>query len=395
VGISPLFAKKARGSKLWDIDGNKYIDLVNSLAAVTLGYRNKIVDKAVKKQIKKGTIFSLPDKIEYRVASLLKNLFPSIEMVRFGKNASDCTSAAIRLARSYTGREYVAVAGYHGWQDWYIASTSRSKGVPQAVIELTKKFSFNNIESLRKIFSKYKNKIAAVILEPIGPTLPDENYLSKLIELCRSEGSISIFDETLTGFRVGKSGAQGLYQVNPDLTVLGKGIANGYPLAALGGRAELMKEMNKIFFSTTFGGETVSLAAAEAVLESILKHDFTVDIKIKGEYLNGNIQGLAKANKVESFFELTGHDSWKFLKWKGTDGFKQEELKTFFLQEMFQQGILVLNSHNISLAFSKKDLDRVIDKYDVFFKKLFKIISEGSIAPFLRSKPIEPIFSIR
>jgi glutamate-1-semialdehyde aminotransferase len=156
-----------------------------------------------------------------------------------------------------------------------------------------------------------------------------------------------------------------------------------------------MKEMNKIFFSTTFGGETVSLAAAEAVLESILKHDFTVDIKIKGEYLNGNIQGLAKANKVESFFELTGHDSWKFLKWKGTDGFKQEELKTFFLQEMFQQGILVLNSHNISLAFSKKDLDRVIDKYDVFFKKLFKIISEGSIAPFLRSKPIEPIFSIR
>ena len=267
VGVSPLFINKANGTYVWDIDGNKYIDLVNSLAAITIGYKNKKIDNSVRKQMKKGSIFSLPGILEAEVAELIIETVPSAEMVRFAKNGSDVTTAAIRLSRAYTGKEEIAFCGYHSWQDWYIGSTSMNKGVPKDVAKLSHRFIYNDIESLRKIFENRPNKIAAVILEPMTSEYPKNIFLSEVKDLAKKNNSILIFDETITGYRYSIGGAQLEFNVTPDLTTLGKGIANGYPLSAIVGKREIMKEIENIFFSGTFGGELLSLAAAKTVIQ--------------------------------------------------------------------------------------------------------------------------------
>jgi glutamate-1-semialdehyde 2,1-aminomutase len=204
VGVSPLFAKYAKGAYIWDIDKNKYLDLVSALAAVTLGYQNRRIDSAVKRQLKKGVTLSLPTKLEYEVAELIGLMVPSAEMVRFAKNGSDATAGAVRLARAYTNKKIVAMCGYHGWQDWSIVTTSRNAGVPTEVGELTKTFKYNDIDSLMKLFNEFPNQIACVIMEPMNSEFPQGNFLQKIRELCDREEALLIFDETITGFRYNK-----------------------------------------------------------------------------------------------------------------------------------------------------------------------------------------------
>ena len=277
LGISPLYADRAKGAEIWDVDGNRYIDLVSALASVTLGYGDKGLEKAVKKQLKKGVSMSLPGILEAEVAELIVELVPSAEMVRFGKNGTDATSAAIRLARAYTGRDHIVVCGYHGWQDWFIGSTTRNKGVPDSVSALTHKFEYNNIASLKKVLFEFEGKIAAVIMEPMNVTYPESGFLESVQQEVSAAGAVLIFDETITGFRFGKGGAQELFGVTPDLSTFGKGMANGFPLSAVVGRRDIMMEMEQIFFSGTFGGELLSLASAKYTLSSMVKKDFTKD----------------------------------------------------------------------------------------------------------------------
>ena len=208
VGISPLYAAKTKGAEIWDVDGNRYIDLVSALASVTLGYGDKGVVKAVKKQLKLGVSMSLPGILEAEVAELIVEMVPSAEMVRFGKNGTDATSAAIRLARAYTGRDHIIVCGYHGWQDWYIGSTTRNKGVPGSVSDLTHKFEYNNIASLQEALSKLEGNIAAVIMEPMNVVYPEPDFLEQVQKLTQEAGALLIFDETITGFRFARGGAQ-------------------------------------------------------------------------------------------------------------------------------------------------------------------------------------------
>ena len=286
VGISPLYASKSKGAYLWDIDGNKYIDLVNSLAAVTLGYGDKGLQKSILKQLKLGVSLSLPTKIESEVAELVIDLVPSAEMVRFSKNGSDATSAAIRLARAFTGRDQIVACGYHGWHDWYIGTTSRNKGIPAPVSALTHNFQFNNIESLKNVLTLNEGKVAAVIIEPMNDTYPQPGFLEEVQTLAKKAGAVLIFDEVITGFRFSKGGAQELFNVTPDLSTFGKGIANGFPLSAVGGRREIMKEMENVFISGTFGGELLSLAAAKYVLQKHQKDEICEDLINKGTLLS-------------------------------------------------------------------------------------------------------------
>ena len=253
-GVSPYFIARGKGSHVWDIDGNEYVDFVNALCSVTLGYGDTDVDSAVRTQLDDGVIFSLPHPIETEVAEAIVEMVPCAEAVRFGKNGSDATSGAIRLARAYTKRDRVAVCGYHGWQDWYIGSTARSAGVPDAVKQLTHSFAYNDLESLNRLLDAHPNDFAAVILEPMNVTYPKPGFLESVRELTEQRGIILIFDETITGFRFANGGAQELFGVTPDLATFGKGLANGYPLSAIAGRSDIMKLMEEIFFSFTFGG---------------------------------------------------------------------------------------------------------------------------------------------
>ena len=395
VGISPLFAKRAKGASIQDIDGNWYVDLVNSLAAITIGYGDRCISRAVRKQLSKGVIYSLPGTLEAEVASLIIELVPSAELVRFGKNGTDATSAAVRLARAHTGRDLLAVCGYHGWQDWYIGSTTRDKGVPAATKSLTKSFVFNDIDSLSGLISKSPQQFAAVVMEPMNVSFPEKNFLQDVRKLCDDNGIILIFDETITGFRFASGGAQELFNVIPDLSTFGKGIANGFPLSAVVGKRQIMKEMEEIFFSGTFGGELLSLAAAKVVLEKHKKADITGILAEKGESLRNEVESMILKNNLQEVLSLSGHPTWVFLNWSPTDQYSVNEIKTFFMQEMFQRGVLILNAHNISLAFGRKELQIVLKAYSETLQNLSSAIKSRTLREKLLVEPLVPLFKVR
>lgn len=395
VGVSPLFAKKAKRAYVWDIDGNKYIDLVSALAAVTLGYGDNKVENAVKKQLKMGVSLSLPTKLEAEVSELITQLVPAAEMVRFSKNGSDATSAAIRLARSYTGRDHIIVCGYHGWQDWYIGSTSRNSGVPKAVSGLTHSFEYNNIDSLKEKITLLDGNLAAVILEPMNSTYPKTGFLESVKDLTHKAGAVLIFDEIITGFRFSRGGAQEQFKVIPDLATLGKGIANGFPLAAVVGKKEIMLEMEKVFISGTFGGELLSLAASKVVLQRHINEDVCGDLAEKGNKLAELTLKAIHENNIDDVISLSGHPTWKFINWESTPNYSAQEIKTYFMQEVFQEGILVLGTHNITQAHNNRTINKIFDSYFRVFQKIKSALESNKLKEELRVPPLVPLFKVR
>ena len=395
VGISPLYIEKAKGPFVWDIDGNRYVDLVNSLASITLGYCDKEIESSIRKQLKKGTIFSLPGTLEAEVAELIVEMVPSAEMVRFGKNGTDATSAAIRLARAFTGRDHVAVCGYHGWQDWYIGSTTRNKGVPASVSGLTHQFSFNDIESLKSILEQLPGQVAAVIMEPMNIQWPDPGFLEQVRKLTNDLGIVLIFDETITGFRFSRGGAQELLGITPDLSTFGKGMANGFPLSAVVGKREIMMEMEEIFFSGTFGGELLSLAASKVVLERYREKDICGDLAQIGSSLIKKVQPIIAEHNLSNVLSFSGHDSWKFLIWKPSEQYSVETLRTFFMQEMFRAGVLILGTHNVSKSFSSASENLVASAYAAALDEISAAIQNRNLDEKLEVKPLVPLFKVR
>ncbi len=395
LGVSPLFIQSGQGDKVVDIDGNKYIDFVSALASVTLGYCDVDVDQAVIHQLKNGVSFSLPHILESEVAEKIVELVPCAEKVRFAKNGSDATSGAIRIARAYTGRDHIAVCGYHGWQDWYIGSTTRNLGVPKATQELTHKFVYNDLDSLESLFAQMEGQIAAVILEPMNVEYPENNFLEKVKEMAHAHGALIIFDETITGFRYALGGAQEFFGVTPDLATFGKGLANGFPLSAVTGSAKVMDKMEDVFFSGTFGGETLSLAAASAVLDKLKNNNVIDNLKQKGEWLLNEINSLIDKYELGSIFSTAGHPSWSFLLMSDGVTSNSFQIKTLFMQEMFKNGILTFGSHNLSLAHSQESLQHLLSTYEVVLPKILKADKEGVIETLLECDPLVPLFKVR
>ena len=395
VGISPLFASHASGPYLWDIDGNKYIDLVSGLASITLGYKDQKFNRHVKKQISKGVNFSLPGMLECEVAEKIIAMVPGAQMVRFGKNGSDVTSAALRLARSFTRRDHIAVCGYHGWHDWYIGSTTRNSGVPEAISMLTHKFEYNNLESLKKVFEENPGNIAAVILEPMNKDFPEENFLENVKKIAHENGALLIFDEVITGFRFSRGGAQEMFKVIPDLSTFGKGLANGFPISAVVGKKEIMKGMEEIFFSGTFGGELVSLSAANYVLD-LHKENLVVPRLIEiGSDLAKVTNAAISRNQLEDVFNLSGHDTWKFINISPTKVFSAVEIKTYFMQEIFKRGLLTTGTHNVTLSHKKNVISEISNIYEEVFSKIRDGLNKGSIKEDLLVAPLAPLFKVR
>lgn len=394
-GVSPYFITRGQGSRVWDVDGNEYLDFVNGLCAITLGYSDPEVTRAVTAQLQDGVIFSLPHPLEVDVAEKIVEMVPCAEMVRFGKNGSDATSGAIRLARAYTGRDHVVVCGYHGWQDWYIGSTPRNLGVPQATCELTHRFTYNDIDSLQMVFSDYRDKIAAVIMEPMNTTEPKDGFLEKVRDLAHKNGAVFIFDETITGFRYAKGGAQEYFGVTPDLATFGKGLANGYPVSALAGKAEIMRLAEEVFFSFTFGGETLSLAAALATMTKLQKEPVIETVTIRGKQVLDGLQHLIAKHKVNHILSLAGHPSWSFVLFQDVAPYSQWEIKTLFLQEMFSRGILTVGTHNMSYAHSEDDILRLLGVYDEVLAVIQEAVDAKAMGRLLRCKPLVPLFKIR
>lgn len=394
-GVSPYFVEYADGSKFWDVDGNEFIDFVNGLCCVTLGHRDPNVDAAVRSQLENGVTFSLPHRLEREVAELLVEHIPCAEMVRFAKNGSDATSGAVRVARAHTGRDRIAICGYHGWQDWYIGSTTRGLGVPEAVKSLTHKFSYNNLDSLRTLLGNYPSEFAAIILEPMNANLPQDGFLEGVRSLASEHGALLVFDETITGFRYHIGGAQAYFGVTPDLATFGKGMANGHPLSALVGRAEYMKVVEEIFFSGTFGGETLSLAAAKAVLEKLAIEPVIETLSARGQQIiDGTIPILVKNGLMEQI-AVSGHPSWSFLQFRDSAPYSGLQIKTLFLQEVFKRGIYTLGTHNLSFAHSEEDVARLLNCYEEVFAYIADGFAKQDLDQRLRCEPLVPLFKVR
>ena len=395
VGVSPFFASKGQGSHLWDVDGNEYVDFVNSLASITLGYNDPDVTRSVTEQLQNGTIYSISHELEFKVAEKIIEMVPCAEMVRFGKNGSDATAGALRLARAYTKRDHVLVCGYHGWQDWYIGSTTRDLGVPQVVKDLTHKFFYNDIQSLQTKLEELKGKVAAVILEPVNLVAPTDNFLQKVKDLTHQHGAVLIFDETITGFRYANGGAQEFFDVIPDLACFGKGLANGYPVSAVAGKAEIMKLMEEIFFSFTFGGETLSLAASYAVLNKLQQKPVIKTLFETGKKVIDGLNRLIDEFDLAEVFSVSGYPVWSFLIIKDTEQYNSWELKTLLLQEMFANGIFMIGTHNISFAHSDEDVAALLKSYRSYFEKVKVVFEQNNLPTMLRCEPLKPLFKVR
>jgi glutamate-1-semialdehyde 2,1-aminomutase len=394
-GVSPYFIERGKGSHVWDVDGNEYVDFVSSLAAITLGYSDPDVTDAVRKQLDSGVIFSLPHPLETEVAELICEMVPCAEMVRFGKNGSDATSGAVRLARAFTGRDRIAVCGYHGWQDWFIGSTARNGGVPKATQELTHSFKFNELDTLRDLLDLHSGEFAAVILEPMNVIEPDAGFLEGVKELAQGHGALLVFDETITGFRFANGGAQELFGVMPDLATFGKGLANGYPLSAVAGRREVMKLMEEVFFSFTFGGETLSLAAAKATLTKLKNSPVVETLVATGSAIVRGVQGIIDDAKLNDVFRISGHPTWSFLNISDARGCTAFEIKTLWMQELHQRGILTVGTHNVNYAHTPADVAQLLQAYAEVLPFIGQALDSGTLRSALRCEPLVPLFRVR
>ena len=394
-GAAPLFIDRAEGSRTWDVDGNEYVDFNNALCAITLGHCDPDVTAAVEGELRRGTIFSLSSEVEIEVARLILDTVPCAEKVRFGKNGSDATAGAIRAARAFTGRERVAVCGYHGWQDWYIGSTLRNKGVPQCTQALTHSFAYNDLSALERLLAERPGEFAAVIIEPMNVAWPAEGFLEGVVDLARENGAVSIFDETITGYRFAIGGAQQYFRVTPDLACFGKGLANGYPLSAVAGRDEIMREFEEVFFSFTMGGERLSLAAAVAAITKARDEDVPAVLARQGQKIVDGVTQRIERHACGEFLSIAGHPSWSFLLIRDAAGEDQWDIRTLYLQEMLQRGILTLGTHNISFAHSDDDVDRLLAAYDEVLPLLSSAVESGRVRQLLRCEPLKPLFRVR
>jgi len=391
-GVAPLFLQRAEGSHVWDVDGNEYIDYPMALGPIVLGHNDPDVRAAVSAQLADGVALSLPHPLEIEVSELLTEIIPCAEMVRFGKNGSDATSGAVRVARAYTGRERIAACGYHGWQDWYIGATTRHRGVPAAVRELTHLFAYNDLASLQKLFDAYPGQIAAVIMEPVGVVEPAKNFLQDVAALTRANGAVLIYDEVVTSFRVALGGAQEHYGVTPDLAAVGKAMANGFPVSAVVGRRDLMQVFDEIFFSFTFGGEALSLAAAKATITKLREGKVIPHLWAQGRRLQDGYNTLAAEAGLAERTRCIGLPPRTVLTFTDRQGQDSLAMKSLFQQEVVRRGILFAGGFNLCYRHSDADVVRTLEVCRAALGVVAEALDADDVQGRLRGPVIQPVF---
>jgi len=391
-GVAPKYLVRGKGCHVWDVDGNEYIDYGMGLRPIILGYCYPAVDKAISRQLGDGITFTLMHPLEVEVAELLTDIIPCAEAVRYGKNGSDATTAAVRVARAYTGRDKIAICGYHGWHDWYIVTTNRNKGVPKIMKQLSFTFQYNNIESLKKLFDAYPDEFAAVIMEPVGVTPPKDDFLKQVQKITHDHGAILIFDEIITGFRLSLGGAQEYFGVTPDLATFGKAMANGMPISALVGKQEIMNVLNDTFFSFTFGGECLSLAATIATINELKAKKVIPFIWAQGKKLQEGYNKLTRELKLEDYTQCVGYPPSTLAKFFGKKSEDSLLMKSLVQQELLKMGILWAAYHAISYSHKNVEIDRTLEAFEGALKILKKASRAGDIGKFLEGKPVKPVF---
>jgi len=396
-GMAPVIERGA-GCRVWDIDGNEFVEFGSGLRANTLGHGFEPVVRAVQRYLADGVGFVRPHRLEREAAERLIDLIPSAEMVKFGVNGSDATSAAVKLARAYTGRDMIAVCRQHPFfstDDWFIVTTPMSAGIPDSVRPLTVQFSYNDLASLEALFEVHPGQIAAVVLEAETVEPPAPGFLAGLRELCDRNGALLVLDEIITGFRWHERGAQYLYSIEPDLCTFGKGIANGLPLSALAGRRDVMRlgghvdDADRVFLlSLTAGGQPWALAAMLAVIDTFEQEGIAGQLHSIGADLRAEVQDAVAAAGLGDYFQLRGRDCNLVYVARDAGGQPSQEFRTLVLQEFLEYGILA-PSFVVNAAHDPKAISQVVDAVTELMPVYRRALDDG-VATVLRGRPVRP-----
>ena len=352
-GAYPIYARSAEGCRVEDIDGHTYIDLVSALGPIILGYGYPAVQEAVSAQLQQGIISGLLYPVEYEAARLLVDMVPSAEMVRFFKGGGEATAAAARIARAYTGRELILNCGYRGWPDVWSAAQNDG-GIPRALGETLITFPFNDLASLERALVEHKHSVAAVFVDILREA-PQPGYLAGVRDLAHRHGALFVMDEIVTGFRLAPGGAQAYFGVVPDMACFAKAMANGMPLSAVAGRAEVMRIATDLRISITYGGEALSLAAAVACMREIREQPVVAHLWRVGRVLMDGLDGAAREQGIP--FRCAGLAPMSLMRFEDLTGTENELVWSYFLQEMALRGVLMRRGGVNFVTYSHTDDD--------------------------------------
>lgn len=389
-GVAPIYLERGKGSRVWDVDGNEFLDLTMGMGPASLGYGYERIDAAIRDQLTRGINFTLMDKVEVEVAELFHELVPCAERVRFSKTGADAASAAVRLSRAHTGRSKVLCAGYHGWHDWYIGVTNRNRGIPAEVRSLTEKFAYNDLEDLARRLS---DDVACVIMEPVVFDAPKPGYLEEVKALCKQHGALLVFDEIWTGFRIALGGAQEAFGVTPDLATFSKACANGMPISILAGQAEVMRTLEDpdFFFFTTFGGEALSLTATRETLLEMKEKKVIPQVQGKCGRLRDGYNRIA-AQLEMGYTRSVGLDYRSMVSFDADAGADPLEMKSLVQQELIKRGVLWTGFHHVSFSHSDWDVDYALSAYEDVLPILKSAMESGNVSAQLRGESVHPVF---
>ena len=390
-GMAPSYMDHGEGCYIIDVDGNKFLDFICALGPITVGYNDPKVNEAVIKQVGKFASGSLQSELEVELAERICALIPCSEMVRFVKNGSDATTAAIRLARAYTNRDAVLMSGYHGMHDWSIGASENNKGVPKAVSELTVNFEYNNIVDLEQKLSDHE--VAAVILEPIQSNGPEEGYLEEVKRVTHKHGAILIFDEVVSGFHYALGGAQELFGVVPDLVAFGKGMGNGYPISAVAGRRDLMKQIEQgVFVSTTFGGDSIAIAASLATLDILDNSEYYTKINQAGTKMRDGIIAMVDKYNLSDVVSVVGLPQHCGVDFSGCGSLSYLDLQSIYSQTMIQNGIILFAFYFLNSHHGDAEVQKYLDANDEAFSLIETALKNDDISGILKAEKVDPVF---
>ena len=402
-GVSPIYAERAKGCRFWDVDGHEHIDMTGGVGFISLGYCVDEIDDAARQQMAKGVVYPVNSPLELDLAELLVEVIPSAQMVRYAKGGGEADCMAIRIARGYTQKDKIAFCGYHGWHDWYLSANLEAadaldthvrpvpvRGVPKALEGTALPFNYNDLDSLRSILDSNRGEVAAIIMEPCRTFTPEPGFLEGVRKLADEHQAVLIFDEVVTGFRMARGGAQEYFGVTPDITVLGKAVANGYPLAAVVGKSEVMSTVDDMFVSSGNWSEAVSLAAGAAIQRFMSKYNFADHVWKTGKYYQEGLRRVCSDVGLEINFH--GYPPVFGFDFGVTES---KPLGTLLRQEFAKRGVHGESFTYMMYALKESDIDEVLAAFKEIAPILKEAIENNSVAELLEVPVCEDVFRSR
>ena len=404
-GQAPIYYDHAKDGHFWDVDGNEFIDYSMGAGPVLLGYCYDPVDRAVKAQIDRGVIGTMNNALEISFAEKMCEMVPCAEMIKICKGGGEADAIAVRIARGYTGRNVAVFCGYHGWFDWYLAANLDAdnrldehlrpgilpKGVPNTLTGTSVPFEYNNVDSLREALDANKGNVACIVLEVTRSTSPKPGFIEAVRSLADEHRCVLIFDEVVTGFRCAPGGAQELFGVTPDLATYGKAVGNGYPLAAVAGKREIMESQYDNFISSTCYSETASLAAGLATLNEITNKPVLQTLAERGGRLKAGVEELARTHDLRT--KVYGYDYYFGV---GFDyGEDTGRISTLFMQEMTARGVYMTCAFYNCYTHTDEDVEKTLAAIDESFAVMTHAINNNRVDDVLKAPERKVVFKRR